>query len=184
MIFTKFGHPAAAVLLLSSFAVSFGLTEVQAQDSRKIDRSVGFLENARRGRDMLSYIHFGGKYLSHDVLSTHPVADRNKITVPGHWAVKVVFEWSTAFGDNTSTATYFFDEMGDIYDVQVTTTSILSQPFELANATIQVLGNIILEAMKDQISAKDRADIQKAIDEADAKKLMITGLNLQKRLGL
>ena len=159
---------------------------VQAQQDSKprVQRAVRFLDSVKRSRYILGYMHFGGTYEDYDILSVLEVVDRDGDTIPGHFALKVVYDWKTSFGDNSTTAIIFFDEKGTIYDVRADTTSIISQPFVLADATIQVLGNALLQAFGEKMSQDDRKQLQKIVDAADAKALMIFGLNLQMRTGL
>ena len=55
---------------------------------------------------------------------------------------------------------------------------IINQPFALANATINVLGKLIIEGFKDQMTAEQRQEVEKAVDDADAKTLLAAGLKL------
>ena len=155
---------------------------VEASDS-KVESAKQFLSTAKRGRYMLSYLQFGGTYRDHDVLSVHKVVDRDGDLIPGYFAVKVVFDWESPFGRNSTTATLFYNGSGTLYDVDAKTTSYV-EPFDLANASIQILGNLLLEALRDQIKPEDRQQLQRLIHKADAKGLMMFGLNLQKGLGL
>jgi hypothetical protein len=66
----------------------------------------------------------------------------------------------------------------------VATSSIISQPFAIASATINVLGNLLLEALGDQMKPDDRREFQKFVNASDAKGLLIWSLNFQSRLGV
>ena len=66
----------------------------------------------------------------------------------------------------------------------VATSSIIGQPFAIASATINVLGNLLLEALGDQMKPDDRREFQKFVNASDAKGLLIWSLNFQSRLGV
>ncbi len=129
-------------------------------------------------------MHLGGTYQDYEILSALRVVDRDGDTIPGHFALKVSYDWKALFGENSTTAIFFFDEKGTVYDVRADTTSVVNEPFVLASGTIQVLGNALLQAFGDQMTADDRKQLQKIVDTADAKALMILGLNFQMRAGL
>ena len=143
-----------------------------------------FLDSNKRSRDVLGYVHMGGRYQDHEILSVMRVVDRAGDPIPGRFAVKVVYDWSTSFGDNSTTAIFFFDELGMVVDVKADTTSIISQPFAIASATINVLGNLLLETLGDQMKPDDRREFQKFVNASDAKGLLIWSLNFQSRLGV
>jgi hypothetical protein len=176
------------VLVAALLTVSpLGAQPARAQSARKVQGKVDFLNAPKRGKQILGYLHFGGKYFDHEVIKAFRVTDRSGQELAGHVALKVVFDWETSFGDNSTTAVFFFDEKGDPYEVQCNpsdTTSIISQPFALANGAIQVLGNLMLAAFGDQMTAQEKADAQRAIDKQDARQLLVDALKVQKRLGL
>ncbi|MFO0951560.1 MAG: hypothetical protein U0835_10485 [Isosphaeraceae bacterium] len=181
------GRGALVVLAVVAAAEFFTPKPAQAQTQEKARRAVNFLATSKRGKDILSYLHFGGTYVDHEVLRIFKVTNRDGDEQFGHVAVKVSFDWTTSFGDNTTTAVFFFDEKGDPYEIQCEpgdTTSIISPPFGLANGAIQVLGNLLLAAAGDQMSAQEKSDMQKAIDKQDARQLLVDTLKVQKRLGL
>ena len=129
-------------------------------------------------------MHMGGTYKDHEVIQVLKVVDKDGDPVPGHFAVKVVYTWDTAFGENTTKALFFCNELGKVIDIEADTTSILSQPFDIAGATINVLGNIIIEAFGDKMNPDDRKAFKKIVDKSDAKGLLIWSLEFQMRTGL
>jgi hypothetical protein len=177
-------------IALAAVLTTSGVLEARpalAQSPQKVKRAVDFLSSPKRGKEILGYLHFGGKYVDHEVIKVFKVTDRSGQDAPGHVALKVVFDWETAFGDNSTTAIVFFDELGDPYEIQCKpsdTTSIISPPFALASKAIQILGNLLLAAAGEGMTAQEKADTQKAIDNQDARQLLIDALKVQKRLGL
>jgi hypothetical protein len=182
-------EPRTTLLLSAVAATAFliGAPEALAQSQRKIKREADFLSSTKRGKEILGYLHFGSTYIDHEVIKVLRVTDTNDEVIPGHVALKVVFDWKTSLGENSTTAYVFFDEKGDPYDIKCgpdDTTSIISPPFVLANGAIQILGNLLIAAAGDSMNAKEKADMRKAVDAANARELLVAALKIQMRLGL
>jgi hypothetical protein len=156
----------------------------QSSGNTRVANAVQFLDTEKRSRFILSYMHMGGTYKDHEVIAAMKVVDKDGDPIPGQFAVKMSYTWGTAFGDNNSTAIFFFDDLGVVTDVTAKTTSILSQPFDIASATINVLGNVIIEAFGDKMQPDDRKEFQRFVNKSDAKGLLIWSLNFQMRTGL
>jgi hypothetical protein len=159
-------------------------TIAQETKNARLTRAIRFLDTAKRSKNILSYMHMGGTYKDHELLQVLKVVDKDGDPVPGHFAIKVVYTWDTVLGDNTTKAVFFFNELGTVIDITAETTSILSQPFDIASATINVLGKVIIEAFGDQMNENDRREFQKLVDKSDAKGLLIWSLEFQMRTGL
>ena len=181
---TRWTITLAAVLMVIGLADA---NPALAQSKEKIRRAADFLNATKRGKEMLSILHFGGTYVDHNVTEVFRVTDRDGNDMPGRLALKVVFDWTTLFGDNSTTAVVFFNELGDPYEIQckpADSTSIGSPPFEIAKGTLQVVGNLLLAVFGDKMSATEKADFQKAIDNQDPAQLLINSMKIEKRLGL
>lgn len=175
--------------LLATFALMFVVMHVlspavradDAIDQKAIGRAHTFLKGAKRGREILGYVHFGTKYVRHKYAETRFVTDGDGKKVPGHFALIYTFDWNA---DGTSDVAFLCDRRGNVYEVQVIDhNAVINQPFGVANATIQILGNLIIEAFKDQMTADEKRQIQKAVDGADAKSLLEMSLKLQQTFG-
>lgn len=179
-----------SLILLAMTALTAGIinpSTTLAQSPQKVQREIDFLNSTRRGKEMLSYLHFGATYIDHQVIKAMRVSDTDGQEIPGHVALKVVFDWKIPLGENSTTAIVFFDEKGEPYEIQCgpnDTTSIVNLPYVLANGTLQILGNLLIEAAGDQMTAQEKSDMQKAINEQDAGRLLIDALKVQMRLGL
>jgi hypothetical protein len=171
--------------LLAVAWLSLSACPARAQTGQQIDpmtitRAQGFLSPAKRGQDILSYVHFGSKYNGHQYRETRLVQNGGVI-VPGHAAVVYRFQWE---GDGLTDVVFLCDANGSVYEVQVLgTNAVLNQPFLTANATIQVLGNLLLAAFQDNLTEAQRRDIQRFIDNADAKGMLEWSLRFQQALG-
>jgi hypothetical protein len=173
--------------LVLPVATPSGSSVAMAQGVQKVQRVANFLGTAKRGKDVMSYLHFGSTYVDHEVIKASRVTDRDGQAVPGHFALTVVYDWKSSFGDNSTTVVFFFDEKGEPYEIQCEpkdSTSIISPPFSVASGAIQILGNLLIGAFGGQMNAKERADMQKAVDAADARMLLLDSLRVQIRLGL
>ena len=173
--------------LILSVIVFAGLATTSGEARAVLEKHAGHPTRVPRHREtrkfILSYMHMGGTYSSHEILSTVKIVDKDGDEIPGYFGLKVVYEWTTPFGDNSSTAVFMFDEMGTLFDVKSKTTSIISQPFDIASATLNVLGNVLLQAFGDQMTKEDRESFQKLVDDSNAKGLMIWALNFQQKVG-
>lgn len=146
-----------------------------------VNRTKRFLGTADRGRFILSYLHFGSAYRSHEYVETQDVVDENRVKIPGQFALVYNFLWET---DGETQAAFLGDSDGDVYKVQVISTNAkLNQPFFSANLTIAVLGNLIIEAFKDKMSPDQEREIRQAVQNGDAKTLLEKGLALQQKFG-
>jgi hypothetical protein len=150
-------------------------------DQRAIDRAGKFLDGAQRGRHILGYMHLGTKYAGHKYTETKYVTDRAGKKIPGQFALVYAYDWND---DGTTQVAFLCDRRGNIYEVQVLdSNAVINQPFALANASIKLLGSVIIEAFKDQMTAEQRKQVQKAVDDADAKRLLEMSLTLQQTFG-
>ncbi|HEY7157820.1 MAG TPA: hypothetical protein VH575_27935 [Gemmataceae bacterium] len=150
-------------------------------DQRALDRAHNFLKGASRGRHILGFMHAGTKYAGHKYMETRLVTDGDGKRIPGRFALIYAFDWNN---NDTTDVAFLCDRRGNVYQVQVLDTSaIINQPFVVADATIKILGNVLLEAFKGNMAAQDKKQIQKAIDDADAKGMLLMSLKLQQTFG-
>jgi hypothetical protein len=170
---------------LAALAVMFVacLAPVRADndlDQSAINRAHKFLAKERRGRDILSYVHFGAKYEGHKYKETRFVTNKDGNRIKGHFALVYTYSWEN---NGETLVAFLCDAKGNVYEVQINgTNAILSQPFVLAQATVQLLGNLLVEAFKDQMTAAERQKVQKCVDDADVKALLEWSLVFQQAL--
>jgi hypothetical protein len=173
---------AVSVLALAVAAVLAQSGPAQAQGLGAVDRAHGFLRGAARGQDVLGYVHFGYTYRGHTYVGRGNVTDRFGKLVPGHFNLAYDFRW----GDGGETRVFFLcNARGDVYEVQTgrSNAGLLNQPFALANLSVQVVGNVLLAALKDDLNADQKRDLQRFVDNADAKGLLQLNLALKQALG-
>lgn len=148
---------------------------------RVLDRAHNFLKTEKRGKDVLSHVHFGSAYRGHSYTKTLLVTNGGK-RVPGHFALVYTFRWAAA---DTTDVVFFCNEAGNVYKVQTgNTTAVFSQPFLAANLTVKALGNLIIAAFADQMTPADKKEVQKLVDDADAKGMLEWSLKFQQTIGL
>jgi hypothetical protein len=140
-----------------------------------------FLKTRQRGKDILDYVHFGATYRGHEYVETRSVVDGAGLPVEGRFALVYRFYWEN---DGVTDVAFLCDPRGSVYAVKVTyTNAVLSQPFALANVTIQVLGNVLIRAYQDKMTGFERRMVQKLVDNADAKGLLEWSLRFQQVSG-
>jgi hypothetical protein len=180
-----FSHPvrvcASHRMLAVSLAISLFAAVCPAQTQADVSRAVlaadQFLRSEARGRETLNYLHFGADYHGHEYLRTVVVAGGDGRPIPGQFALVYRFHWEN---DGITDLAYLCNEAGRVYAVDVMYTNARwSPPFGWANAAIQVLGNALIEANKNQMSDLERKVVQKLVDAADAKALLEWSLHFE-----
>jgi hypothetical protein len=171
-------------LFAVSLAISLFTAICPAQSQGDVSRAVvladGFLRSEARGRETLGYLHFGAAYHGHEYLRTVSVVGGDARPIPGHFALVYRFHWED---DGITDLAYLCNEAGRVYRVQVMyTNAVFSPPFGLANLAIQVLGDALIEANKNEMSDLERKVVQKLVDSADAKGLLEWSLQFEQPL--
>ncbi len=116
-----------------------------------------------------------------EYVETLPVFDRAGNRIEGNFKLVYRFRWED---DGATDVAFVCDAKGNLYAVQVVrTNAVLSQPFVLADAAIQVLGNLAIEANKDKMSPRERKLVQSFVDNADAHGLLEWSLRFQQLVG-
>jgi len=135
-----------------------------------VEHADHFLGAPQHGKDMLGYIHFGASYRRHDYLRS--VAFDN-----GGFALVYRFKWED---DGITDVAFLCGSRGYVESVQIEySNGVLNRPFVLANLTITVVGNALLEAYQDKMTEDDRKFVQRMIDNADAKSLLEWSIRFQ-----
>jgi hypothetical protein len=157
-----------ATLIPSGHAADFGQTAV--------NRAGAFLGAPDRGKEVLAFVHFGADYHGHKYVETRNVNDGR-----GAFALVYRFWWED---DGVTDIAFLADSTGYVYRVQIMyTNAIFSQPFLVANASISILGNSLIELYKDKLSDEDRRQFHDLVNRADAKGLLEFRLKLEQVFG-
>jgi hypothetical protein len=178
--FSVQGLKAALVLTL----VALLAPAVRAGDGvnqTAINRARAFLDAGQRGREIVSCVHFGTKYRGHFYTERRGVTNSGN-PVPGHFALVYRLSWAD---DGESDVAFFCDAAGSLYDVQVLkTNAVLNQPWLAGDLAIKALGNVLLEAFRNNLSQAQRDDVQRIINNASARDLLKWSLRFQQGAGL
>jgi hypothetical protein len=135
-----------------------------------VDHAHHYLGSQRHGKDILGYVHFGAAYRRHAYLRT---VNRGG----GSFALVYRYNWED---DGVTDIAFNCDTNGRIESVRIEESNgRFSQPFGLANLTINVLGNALFSAFKDDMNEQDQRQVQRLIDQADAKSLLEWSLRFQ-----
>ena len=168
-------------VLIGLFALLASAARAEEASSEAIQRAHKFLSTPRCGKDVIGVVHFGATYTTHTYLRTLGITTPAGTPVAGHFALVYHYEWDPKGWTNVA---FLCDTAGSIYDVRVTdTNAILQQPYATADATIQLVGNALLAAYKDKLTAADQKQFQKLLDNADSRGLLRWSLKMQQALG-
>jgi hypothetical protein len=145
-------------------------------DQEAVERADNYLRLQSTGQGLLQFVHMGADYHGHSYLHTNYVIDGDGYRVPGHFALVFRFHWED---DSITDLAFLCNEKGIIYDVAVNYTNArFNQPFLLANAAIQILGNLVIDNYKRQMSAQQLKLTHELVNNADAKGLLVLALIL------
>lgn len=165
---------ALALLVALSFA---GSAAAQSADQAAVDRAHAFLKTEKRGRNVLSYVHFGAEFKRYQYLQTRGVTNR-----PKDFALVYRMNWER---DGETDVAFLCDAKGNVYEVQIIRSNAqLQQPYALANLSIAVVGNLVIEAFRDRLSDDEMRQLRGMIDNPNARGLLEMSLQLQQRFGL
>jgi hypothetical protein len=152
-----------------------------APDQKAVDRAHEFLKTQQRGTDVLSMVHYGAKYRGHTYAETRFVTNAKGERISGHFALVYTYKWED---DGKTRVAFLCDAKGNVYEVQIVETNAEFQaPFVRANVSIKVIGNLLIETFKNDLKEGQRKELQKFVDDADAKSMLEWSLKLQQTLG-
>ena len=176
---------ARALLLLTLTGAALGeLRAADEIDYAAVRKAQTFLQTAKRGQYILSFLHFGANYRAHNYKEVMRVTDGSGNALPGQFALIYHFDWE-ANGAGWTNLACFCDARGNITGVKaLDTNAVLQQPFLAADATIQVIGRGMAETFKSQMNEDDRKQMLQFINNADSKGLLEMALQIQQVAGL
>ena len=140
-----------------------------------VNRADSFLRTVDRGKEVLSYVHFGADYHGHSFVRTVDVNDG-----VGTFGLVYRFQWED---DGVTDVEFLCTDSGFVYGVAIPYTNAKwSPPFLWANTSIAILGHTLIEAYKDKLSEDDRKQLHALVDKADAKGLLQWSLRFEQLL--
>jgi hypothetical protein len=146
-------------------------------DQSALARAYDFLSSRDIGKEILNYVHMGVDYHGHSWLRSTYVTNADGNRIPGQFALIYRFHWED---DGITDLAFLCNERGMVYEVHVAyTNAILNQPFFVANLSIQVLGNLLIESYKDSMTAEQLRLAHEFVDHADAKGLLQLDLKIE-----
>ena len=169
----------ACGICLALVVLGFVTPLAQAQNpitQEAVDRAHNFLKTAKRGKSITAFVHFGAKYTSHTYKQIDTVKNR-----PGHFVLVYDFVWQP--GGETTLA-FFCDPKGNVYAVQVDKSNgVLQAPYAVANLTIQVVGNLVLDQFRNQMTNMEIQQAEQSINNPNARGLLELNLKLEQVFG-
>ena len=175
-----------ALLLPLTFAAiapnaTMGQTDVSSSVIRK---TKSFLETRTTGKYILEFLHMGGTYKSHTLNRVTGVNDSLGKTVSGKFAVIYDFVWD-ANGKGHTRVAFYCDKQGTITGIKVLYyDAYVNTPFTFAEGAIHVVGQLVIEAFRDQMSSSERRTAESLVRSADAKGLLTLGLALRQSMNI
>jgi len=149
-------------------------------DQTAVNRARAFLDAAKRGRNIVGHCHFGTKYRGHSYTETRGVRNGGR-PVPGHFALVYQLSWAD---DGETDVAFFCDARGAIYKIQVLkTNAVLSQPWLAGDLAVRTLGNLVIEAFKNDLTPAQGAQVQRLVNGASAKRLLEWSLKFEQGFG-
>jgi hypothetical protein len=159
-------------LLATQFASAQNL---QGRRAAAADKAHRFLFTKERGEEILTYLHFGADYVGYHYIGYKPEGD--------DFALVYRFDWKTTDPGSTDVA-FHCDGDGNVYQVSIEhTDAVLNQPFLFANLSIKVLGQLLIENNKQNMTEDDLRLARQIVEKADAKRLLELSLRLEQALG-
>lgn len=172
-----------AVIVLSGVSPVLCLAQSEISSSA-IAKAKSFMGKQNTARYTLEFAHMGASYTSHSFEKTVRVKDRSGNTIPGEFAVIYNFVWDASGRGDTKIA-FFCKKDGSIESLKVLkSTGVINSPFTFADATIQVLGQALVEAFGQNMSDTERRTVETLIRNADSEGLLELGLSFRQTMGL
>lgn len=153
--------------------VAFSTTLYSGAAETSQSKAERLLNEQSRAKSVLSLLHFGATYSSHKCERTGGILDNSNRLIPGAFYLDYEYVWDAGGGLGHTTVRYYFNGNGILYHVGIQKTdAIVHQPFAMANISIAIVGGIVQKALENDLSEQGKADLQKIIQNADAKKLL------------
>jgi len=168
----RFAGAAQVALMLVLIAVSGAGSQASGASQQAVNRADALLRTEERGKEILSYVHFGAAYRGHRYVRTLAVDDGT-----GAFALVYRFQWEA---DGVTDLAFLCDSGGNVYRVRVEATNAeATPPFLWANVSIAAFGHGLIELYKDRISENDREQLHDLVRKADARGLLELSLRLR-----
>jgi hypothetical protein len=172
IVATRLMVPAAipALFLIGVPTAASAADSVSAQAVRKAH---AYLAQEDKGREVLGVVHTFATYRRHDYVTGYEL---------GGGTFSLVYRYFWNEEDHTDIE-FRCTSGGYVNSLRVlSTTAWVQQPFLMSRTLVKVMGNAFLRSEGDQLTAADRARIQRLIDNADTKALLETMLFVEQVL--
>jgi hypothetical protein len=171
-----FSHIVNACIVIG-FVCALSAPAAAQPDQKAVARAYRFLSTNQRAEATLNFVHFGTDYKGQKYLGKNDnIVDSSGSPIAGHFALIYRLFWND---DGVTDIVYFCDANGKVSEVKIDKTNAVgNKPFLWANVSIQLLGNLLIEAYKDKLSEDDRQQLHKLVDNADAHGLLELSLKI------
>jgi hypothetical protein len=164
-----------AVLILGLIGQAAQAGEPTSTALRRARQLCDFDVKAQSGREILSALHFGAKMVSCKSIGiAKKITDDSGREIYDQFALAYRWKWDAGGGVGTTDVVFYFKtDTGQFVDLAVDKTDAeFNQPFALANLSIALVGEVLYEAMKDDMTDADKRIFRALIDRADTKALL------------
>jgi hypothetical protein len=96
--------------------------------------------------------------------------------------IALVYKYDWENGGEADLA-FLCDPSGNVYAVQVVRSNAILPPYTVANTSISILGNFLLEGFKNQMTPAQVQQARQFIDNPNARGLLEMELKLQQAFG-
>ena len=168
-----------AFFLAMLFLLPVALCAIQpavGQTNVAYNSARSFLDSRENATSILEFVHFRADYRGHRFLRATQVVDEQGNLISGEFALVYRYFWAD---DGWTDLAFFCDSFGQVLSARaIATNAVISQPFALANLSIEIVSRIVVNS-DDKMSDSDRRKAIELIDQADANGLLNLWLRLQ-----
>jgi hypothetical protein len=156
------------------------MTSVAHAEGGSVERAANYLGTRARAVSVLEFLHMGKEYRGHRFKEIRTVKDGDGELIPGHFALVYRYHWGT---DGVTDLAFLCDGGGLVYRAEVMqTNAFLNEPFLVANASIKLLGNLLLVALADELDQDNLRLLNQFVTAADAQGMLAWALRLEQLL--
>ncbi|GAA4420801.1 hypothetical protein [Bremerella cremea] len=176
--YQKITMPLTLMVILSAASLC------EAQDVLAVGKARQFLDSTSTAKYVMGIVHMGAELRQYECVGSVGVVDSSGAKIPGEFALVYDYVWM-ANGRGDTRLLFLCDRNGNIEDVQVrSSTGVLQAPYLVSNGTIQVVGQVLLEAFRKEMSPQEQREVESLVRNADSEGLLEMGLGFRQAMGI
>jgi len=171
----------SATVALFTLLITAGFSE--AQTSTAINRAQDYLDSTNNAKHIIGIVHMGADLTGFSYVRRGGVTNHSGESIPGHFYLAYDYEWNSGGYGETRLA-FLCDERGTIYEVKnLGSSGVLQAPFLVANGTIKIIGQLLIEAFREEMTNEELKQVQRLVQNSDSKGLLEMGIGLRQAFG-